>query len=64
MRPAKGLFDIGGALFSKSDPRLVVPDRVAPMAIFVESFIHYMPGEDLAAVVLYHRRDVFLKQVG
>ena len=61
---AKSLLDIGWAVVRESDGRPVVPGRVAKVAVFVESFVDYIPGEDLAGVVLHHRGDVFLQQVG
>lgn len=33
------------------------------MTIFIERFIHDIPGKDLPGVVLHHRCDVFLQQM-
>ena len=62
MRPAESLLDIRGPLFRESDTGLVVPWRILQPAVFVQGFVDYIPGENLASVVLHHRDDMFLQQ--
>lgn len=64
MRPAESLLDIGCGLARQTDAGLVVPRRIFHPAIFIQGFVYYIPGEDLAGIVLHYGCDVFLQDLG
>ena len=61
--PAKCLLDVGRAFSGEPDTGLIEPDRVFESSTFVEGFVDYVPGENLAGIVLHLRGDVFLQDV-
>ena len=61
MRPLECRRDIACPLIGETNPRLVVPDRIAQSAIVLESLVHYVPGKDLVSEVSDHRLDVIFK---
>ena len=52
MGPTESLFDIGCVFFREADAGLIEPWRILQPAVLVQSFVDYIPGENLSSVVL------------
>ena len=49
-------------LRSEADAGLVVPGRVTEASVFIEAFVHNVPREHLAGVMLHYGFNVFFQQ--